>query len=135
MTERDLRNLISDRDEARKKKQDKQHELAEIGRIRSASDYSLCDHPAGGKDPTAKEFLYREGLRKEISELDMKIKEDNRVLRNFFRRIHDSDLRLICRRRLQSRMSWAQIAELVNLDVPAVKMRYYRFCKGQLAAW
>lgn len=133
MTEQEIMDTVKREHEAIIRKKRIMARLSYIGRIRSASDYSLGGRSASVSDPTAEEAMHREELESELRAADQEIESSRRLLRNVFRRIKDPLLRTICRCRLVKRMKWMAIADLVNMDVPAVKMRYYRFWKSRPA--
>ena len=130
MTEQEIMDTVKREHEAVIRKKRIKAKLSYIGRIRSASDYSLGGNCSGVSDPTAEEAIYREELESELMAADLEIDTSRRIIRNVFRRIKDPLLRTICRYRLVKQMKWMKIADLVNMDVPAVKMRYYRFWKN-----
>ena len=134
MTEQEIKDIAKKKLEAQKKKKGIQAELKEIGKIPSASDYSSSGNGIGKNDPTANEAIYREELEHLLLQTEQEIEKYDKVLRNVFRRIKDPIVRMICKCKLLKAMSWSQIAEIVDLDEPAAKMRYYRFRNKQLTA-
>ena len=134
MTEQVVKDIVKRRDEAKRKRKHINTKLKQIGRIRSASDFSSSDGMTGKSDPTANEAIYRDELRQEDERLEKMIGDYDQALRSIFRKIQDPVVKMICRCRLVKHMSWAQIAELVELDEPAAKMRYYRFRDRQFGA-
>ena len=134
MTEQEIKDIAKKKLEAQKKKKGIQAELKEIGKIPSASDYSSSGNGIGKNDPTANEAIYREELEHLLLQTEQEIEKYNKVLRNVFRRIKDPIVRMICKCKLLKAMSWSQIAEMVDLDESAAKMRYYRFRDKQLIA-
>ena len=50
-----------------------------------------------------------------------------RTIRNGLRSIKDPTVRNICRCRFVKQLSWREVAEAVNMDEAAAKMRYYRY--------
>ena len=134
MTEQEIKDIAKKKLEAQKKKKGIQSELKEIGKIPSASDYSSSGNGIGKNDPTANEAIYREELEHLLLQSEQEIETYDKVLRNVFRRIKDPIVKMICKCKLLKAMSWSQIAEMVDLDEPAAKMRYYRFRDKQLTA-
>ena len=134
MTEQEIKGIVKKKHEAQRKKKGIQAELREIGKIPSASDYSSSGNGIGKNDPTANEAIYREELEHLLLQTEQEIEKYDKVLRNVFRRIKDPIVRMICKCKLLKAMSWSQIAEMVDLDESAAKMRYYRFRDKQLIA-
>ena len=134
MTEQEIKDIAKQKLEAQRKKKGIQAELKEIGKIPSASDYSSSGNGIGKNDPTANEAIYREELEHLLLQTEQEIETYDKVLRNVFRRIKDPVVKMICKCKLMKAMSWSQIAEMVDLDEPAAKMRYYRFRNKQLTA-
>ena len=99
--------------------------LSQIGRIRSASDFSI-GHRSGYNDPTASEVIYRDSLRETIKMAEKDYEEAQRIIRNQLRSIKDPTVRAIYRCRLVKQMSWGDVAETVNMEEAAAKMRFYR---------
>lgn len=132
MTEQEIRDIVKKRHDAQKKKKEIKAELKVIGRIPSTSAYSSSGNSIGKNDPTANEAIYREELQHILLQTEKEIEEYDKTLRNVFRKIKDPVVRTICKCKLLKAMSWSQIAELIDLDEPAAKMRYYRFRNKQL---
>ena len=133
MTEQEIKDAVRREHEAVLRKKHIKASLSYIGKIRSASHFSLTGSCSGISDPTAEEAIHREELERELTTVNQEIEAARKLLRNAFRRIKDPLLRTICRCRLVKQMKWIVIADLVNMDVPAVKMRYYRFWKSRPA--
>lgn len=134
MTEQEIKDIAKKKLEAQRKKKGIQAMLKEIGKIPSASDYSPSGNEIGKNDPTANEVMYREELQRILMQTEQEIETYDKALRNIFRRIKDPVVKMICKCKLMKAMSWSQIAEMVDLDEPAAKMRYYRFRNKQLTA-
>ena len=134
MTEQEIKDIAKKKLEAQRKKKGIQAELKEIGKIPSASDYFSSGNGIGKNDPTANEVMYREELQRILMQTEREIEAYDKVLRNVFRRIKDPVVKIICKCKLLKAMSWSEIAEMVDLDEPAAKMRYYRFRDKQLIA-
>lgn len=134
MTEQEIKDIAKRKLEAQRRKKGIQSELKEIGKIPSASDYSTKGNGIGKNDPTANEAIYREELEHLLLQTEQEIETYDKVLRNVFRKIKDPVVKMICKCKLLKEMSWSQIAEMVDLDEPAAKMRYYRFRNKQLIA-
>ena len=132
MTEQEIRDIVKRKHDAQRKKKEIQAELKAIGKIPSASDYSSSGNGIGKNDPTANEAIWREELRSILLQTEQDIGEYDKTLRNVFRNIKDPVVRTICKCKLLKKMHWAQIAEMVELDEPAAKMRYYRYRNKQL---
>lgn len=134
MTEQEIRDIVKKRYDAQRKKKEIQVELKVIGRIPATADYSSSGNGIGKYDPTANEAMYREELQRILLQTEQEIEEYDKTLRNVFRKIKDPVFRTICKCKLLKEMNWSQIAEMVDLDEPAAKMRYYRFRNKQLKA-
>ena len=134
MTEQEIRDTVRRNSEAVKRRTQIRTELSHIGKIRSSSVFMTGGSHSCFSDPTVEEVLHREKLKEELKAVEEEIMSTRKFLRNIFRRIKDPELRTICRCRLVKKMRWDKIAEIVNMDVPAVKMRYYRFRDKMFAA-
>ena len=98
-----------------------------IGRIPSGSLVSAGSHDGGYSDPTLNEVIYRDSLWEALKKADKEIADNTRIIRNTLRTIKDPTVRAIYRNRLVYKMSWKEVAEAVNMDEAAAKMRFYRY--------